>query len=57
MGAHFMWIMKEKYDYWLWKDWLGWLKLCFLTEIGRFHWNHGEKLPTSPVLVSPVGSH
>jgi hypothetical protein len=27
MGAHFMWISKEKYDYWLkkltWKDWQG----------------------------------
>jgi hypothetical protein len=27
-----------------WKDWQGRLKLRFLTEIGRFHWNQGEKV-------------
>jgi hypothetical protein len=27
----------------MWKDWRGRLKLPFLTEIGQFHWNQGEK--------------
>ena len=27
-----------------WKDWQGRLKLRFLTEIGRFHWNQGKKV-------------
>jgi hypothetical protein len=31
----------------------GRLKLRFLTEIGRFHWNQGEEVPTSPGLVNP----
>jgi hypothetical protein len=46
-GSHFrnMGILKKKYDYW-WKDTdlkrlTGRLKLRFLTEIGRLHWNQG----------------
>ena len=27
-----------------WKDWQGRLKLRFLTEIGRLHWNQGEEV-------------
>jgi hypothetical protein len=43
-----MWILKKKYDYW-WKKYglsrlTGRLKLCFLTEIGRLHWNQGEEV-------------
>ena len=43
-----MWILKKKYDYW-WKKYdlkrlTGQLKLHFLTEIGRLHWNQGEEV-------------
>jgi hypothetical protein len=43
-----MGILKKKYDYWWKKYWPektdGWLKLRFLTEIGRLHWNQGEEV-------------
>ena len=57
MGAPFMWILKKKYDYW-WKKYglTGRLKLRFLTEIGRLHWNQAKKSPTSPGLVSHVAN-
>jgi hypothetical protein len=38
----------------------GQLKLRFLTEIGRFHWNQAKKSATSPGLVNPehtIGLH
>jgi hypothetical protein len=43
-----MWILKKKYDYW-WKNTdlkrlTGRLKLRFLTEIGRLHWNQDEEV-------------
>ena len=44
MGAPFTWILKKKYNCWWKKDWQGRLKLRYLTEIGRFHWNQGEKV-------------
>ena len=34
-----VWLLVEKIR--TWKDWL---KLRFLTEIGRFHWNQGEEV-------------
>jgi hypothetical protein len=34
-----VWLLVEKNT--TWKDWL---KLRFLTEIGRFHWNQGEEV-------------
>ena len=48
MGAPFMWILKKKYDYW-WKNTdlkrlTRRLKLRFLTEIGRLHWNQDEEV-------------
>jgi hypothetical protein len=37
-----VWLLVKKI--WTWKDWQGWLKLRFLTEIGRFHWNQDEEV-------------
>ena len=37
-----VWLLVNKM--WTWKDWQGRLKLRFLTEIVRFHWNQGEEV-------------
>ena len=59
MGAHFMWILKEKYDYWLKKYWLEKTdratKTSLFDKLGDFIETKVKKSPTSPGLASPVG--